>query len=476
MPPRLFPGLGTIICLLIHFAFANTCTSASLQVPPSSRDGEGFTNLPPLSHIRLRTVIKETLILAQLEKYLPRTLPLDDIDSYGLHLTDILASRNDVGIDCHQGVMKITAKISVQCNLKLGIIPHTSKVSLDMVAGIRSAPTFDTNWVVHLNATPICEVDNITIGWLGSSAVSQLRELLASKLRTQLLDSYLSTLEDTVAQSTLIKDAVEEASKEAADGIRVTETPPLWLQLEPVSFRQPILSTENDAIVCVVGVDAIVTAILAKPRLRIWEGMGPLLTDTASEGLFINGQVTTSLDEWDKTNRSQVVGIEIALEEGKALKIEDCHLEVRNTNVLVTLAFTTSGASPKKGELLLMGDPAYDSEKHELYFQNLVFDQRTESRFAKDASWLLNDIIRKRIEKMVRFNISEEMSKYDPLKQSGLQSYKLLKDNTFQAETPKMDVQQVQIQERRLIIPFVIKGRGSIVVKDVDLEKLGGAF
>jgi hypothetical protein len=138
-------------------------------------------------------------------------------------------------------------------------------------------------------------------------------------------------------------------------------------------------------------------------------------------------------------------------------------LQISGTiNQEITLKINFDGK--RKGTLFLKGKPTYDAISHEISFPDLDFDLSTKNLLLKTAKWLLNDKIVSTIREQAKYNIENEIN---GLRQK-LQG-EINKNNndvfTLKADINDLDLSQIFLDEKNIILRLQTNGNVSVLVK-----------
>jgi len=281
------------------------CLLASAIVQP------GFSVIPPESkpsRITFPISIPKSELKAQLEKALPVESAFDEeYEKYGFHFRNLKITREHLDLAWKNNGLEITTHASARFEIKVSI-SGWQEMTAEMITGIRTKPSMDTDWTLHLNAEPILKITRI-----GKISIPKADDLVAAWLKSEHLEPIVTNVEDTVAQSDFLKTAVEDAAKQMADGIKVDKKSPVWVQINVLLFAQPRFSDTPDNLVCRFSAKAVVAATKHKPKVKRLTGLTPLSLSSLDDGLPINGQITVVLNDLATQSRRQIVGLDMDL-------------------------------------------------------------------------------------------------------------------------------------------------------------------
>ena len=431
--------------------------------------GTAETNpAPQVSHLRLPITVDCSVLTKAADKQLPKKIDINlDRTEYGVRVNNVRCRRKTIEVRGLDDGIDIASRVSATCKCTFLGVPFT--IDLDIIAGLKPQPSMDTNWVLQLNAQPFCEVEDIHIQGIPVAFLSWLRERIAREIVDSFLEPHIADIEEQVADSNFIRKSAEQILGEICSGFQVNDSPALWLQLEPIALHIPELRVDGNSLVCCVGMDALVRASLVKPTPKAQPVLSLSVSTPAADGLLINGHVIGSLNDWEAMLRPNVPGMEVEVQDGTTVNIKDFRLTGCGTAIAVQLQFQTRGKWRVKGEMVLVGTPTYDIDRREVYLQNLDYDLHTRHVLAKVASWLLHEGVRRRVQEVVRYNISTEMNNFKSLMNHEFENYPVVEGTVLEARVTELDVQAIHTKDRSLIVPFILKGSGKLVIKKIEI-------
>ena len=420
-----------------------------------------------VSHIAVPVAVDQS----ELKKTIAARLAalLDDTElseeRYGCQVTYHQGRVKGVDLRSDNGALEVAAEFSSEFSASLG--PLSVPITLDGTAGLRVEPSLGTNWNIALHAKPFCDVSDVHIASLPASFVPWLRQWL-TRQASEFLESEVESLETQIAESDLLRNEAKVRMREFVQGVEVSDSPPLWLQVEPLSFHQPIFTVQSGRLICWLGSDAIITTSIARPDRPAVEHLPPILKGSAANTLKINASVTGNLDEWGTILRSQVQGTEFEPYPGTLLRITDASLESSTPGIAVRLQFETRGFWKSKGDVVLTATPKYDTRTHEIYLDDLDYDLHTSHVPAKLVSWLLHGPIRRQIAAAARYDISGELREYKSLLNESAKDYPLADGVSLRVHVSQFEVEAIHAEGRKLIVLFLLNGDGEVVITALD--------
>lgn len=432
---------------------------------------------PKVSHISLPIRVDFSVLEKAANAQVSDRFDLDlDQDAYGVHIDNFQGERSDFSVECSGDALEVLTRISGRFALSKTVLSKKialGSVNLVLDAGLVARPVVNTNWGLELNASSFCRVRSIRFDGVSVTSIPKLgdwiREKACQEIREKFLSAHVQDLAEQVAKDDWIRTTLDSEMRTFSAGVQLSSKPDLWLHVEPVSLLQPEFSCNGESLICRMGMEAIVTASLTRRAAgHIWQGLPPVFSKPPADELLIHGELEGSLSRWEELLVQAVVGTEIDLPKKTKLRIKGCQLEGRDSEIAVHLSFTTLGTLKTEGEMVLAGQPKFDSKKQEFFLDHFDFDLKTRDLLANTAVWALHETIRKRVQEMARFNIAEEMGAFQILPGKGDQSFVLAEGVTLKSRVKTLEVSKIFIDRQKLVIAVVFRGTGIIRVEKLE--------
>ena len=278
-----------------------------------------------------------------------------------------------------------------------------------------------------------------------------------------------------------IKESVAEAEKEinnafnlkseitrlwntAAEPLLLDSTSSTWLVIKPQKlFLQPI-TMGAQAITFTIGAEAQVNTITgAKPSRPVLSPLPELVIRTERSNKFLV-EVVSEIGFEDATlmAEKELKGQEFSLGR-KKIKIEGITVFGKGRRAYVQVVFS----GRVKGAFYLSGVPAFDSEKEELYFENLDYDIQSKSLLLKSSQWLLDETLRSTLEKKLRFPAKEALGSIRKSIDAQINNKVYFDQIVLNGKLNTFEVQGIYLTEKAFRAVVSINGTAEIFLKNI---------
>jgi hypothetical protein len=166
--------------------------------------------------------------------------------------------------------------------------------------------------------------------------------------------------------------------------------------------------------------------------------------------------------------RDQLLGREVEVRDGVIIRIDDLDLRPRDDRVEVTVRFAVTRMMklPLKpeGQVVLLGDPAYDPDTRHLSIQRLELAVETEHKVLKAADKLLHRTLEKRLEKALDFSLEEHLDRLG----ENLGDVPIGDLGHIRLEFTRLEPRRIEADTDGIEVAIDVVGRGTI---DLDLGR-----
>lgn len=259
------------------------------------------------SHIHLSVSVPQTTIESTLEEALPAKFEIDDENSqYGLHFRNLKVSRRHFKFEWGNGQFQITAPATARFQIKLGMLTGWEDVTAEIVAGVRIRPSVNQDWELVANSESVFKITKIE-----SFGVPKAADFVSSWLRDECLQPQIDEIESALQQSDIIKDLVEQGTRQMAEGIKIGKQ---WEQVDVQTITTPVFHSGKGVFTCSSEALAIVqTPKQRKPANSTWK-MPALTAKKFPADLPVSGSIDTTPNQNQTTDRWNV-NIKVRLNE-----------------------------------------------------------------------------------------------------------------------------------------------------------------
>ena len=308
-----------------------------------------------------------------------------------------------------------TAQLQGMLDAKIVQVPLKTTAKLAGSAGGSLSPTIASDWSIVPNLTPSLNLSqaSVSLGGLGKLDISSI---LGGSVG-QYIQKEAQKLAPALRQSIDLRSQVGPFWQQAYLSEKVNDDPSLWIsvtpqevQLSPVDYTDP----EQISVTVAIKTDAFLTnrepdTPEPQPLPDLIAHPGPLATD-------LKLPVIVSITELNEVLAEE--SFEIKTGAGSSVEIDGLEAEVGRggmLNLKLSLNATQNGpARGIAGDIWLEARPVIDFEKQTLRFTDVDFTLETKSKLTSVATWLLEELLIKAIEREMRVDLDdykEEMAK-----------------------------------------------------------------
>ena len=308
-----------------------------------------------------------------------------------------------------------TAQLQGMFDAKIVQVPLNTTAELAGSAGGSLSPAIASDWSIISNLTPTLNLSQASVS-LGGIGKLDISSILGGSVG-QYIQKEAQKLAPALRQSIDLRSQVEFFWQRAYLSEKVHDAPSLWIsvtpqevQLSPVDYTEP----EQISVTVAIKTDAFLTnrepdAPQPQPLPDLIAHPGPLATD-------LKLPVIVSITELNEVLTKE--SFELKIGAGSSVKVEGLEAEVGQGGMLnLKLSINATQSGPARGiagDIWLEARPVIDFEKQTLRFSDVDFTLETKSKLTSVATWLLEELLIKAIEREMRVDLDdykEEMAK-----------------------------------------------------------------
>ena len=301
-----------------------------------------------------------------------------------------------------------TAQVKGNLDAKIITVPLDGSVDVGGTAGGTLIPQVMPDWQINPNLTPTLDLNKaaLSLGQLGKIDIS---DLLGSSLG-KYLQRETSKITPSFKKSLNLRREVTRLWDQAYLSERVSEEPPLWIQVTPQRLLvAPIDFSQPDQLSLTVGVQCATSLSnrepIAAPRAPLPE-MAPL---EGPAGTDLNLPVVISMAELNEVLKSESVQIDTGL--GAKIDISGLEAEV-GQNGLLNLKLNLEADKSRlgrgvAGSIWVKGKPVINYVDQTLGFTEVELTVETRDKLTGAAAWLLEGLFVKGLEAELRVDLND---------------------------------------------------------------------
>ncbi|MEZ4906297.1 MAG: DUF4403 family protein [Saprospiraceae bacterium] len=148
----------------------------------------------------------------------------------------------------------------------------------------------------------------------------------------------------------------------------------------------------------------------------------------------------------------------------KRFKVDKVDLWYKDGNVIIAMKVLGSVT----GTIYLSGNPKYDSETKEIYFDNLQYVLDSKNVLLKSASWMLGDFIISKIKTLSRYSIAQNMDEAKLALQEFITNYSPMTGVSVNGKISNMEFEKMEINDKAMIAFIKISGYANTKIEGLE--------
>lgn len=250
--------------------------------------------------------------------------------------------------------------------------------------------------------------------------------------------------------------------------------PEVYLIAEPTMIGLGPLDSEGTEIVATPNITSFLKLQLGKPDPASQPKPTPLPANAGaidSKGVNISVKAVVPYDEANKVAENRLKDKPIELGEKKSVSIYSIEVFPDGERLLVKAGFKgrlgTLPFDDIKGHLYLRGTPRYSNEDRTLWIDNLDFEVGTSNMFVKSASLLASPIIKKSLEKALRFELGPKLDPLLDKAKGGVSGFEIVKGVQLNAKATSIELDYIYVGPKAISVALNAKGNANIVLEPI---------
>lgn len=334
--------------------------------------------------------------------------------------------------------------------------------TFDVDVFVKARPTIDKAYVFKANLSsegfqwkkkPVLELGPFDIPISG---------MIEKPLDKQIKESVAAT-EKEINKAFNLKSEISRLWNTTSEPFLLDSASSTWLIIRPQKlFLQPI-TMGPQSITFTIGAEAQVNTYTgAKPSRAVLLSLPELQFRTKRSNKFLV-EVVSEIGFEDATllAEKELKGQEFLVGK-KKIKIEGISVFGKGRRAYVHVVFS----GRVKGAFYLSGVPAFDSEKEELYFEDLDYDIQSKNLLLKSSQWLLDETLKTTLQKKLRFPAKEALSTIRKSLAEQLNNTVYFEQVVLNGKLNTFEVQGIYLTEKAFRAVISINGTAEIRLKN----------
>lgn len=404
----------------------------------------------------------------QTNKYL-NGLIYEDNSLEGDNLMMKVWKQAPITIDEKNGKFELVLPLKVWVKVRYGIekfgfsVYDTREINLNGKAKISSTVSFQ-NWKLN-TSTQI-----IGINWTESPSISIAdKDIPITYLLNPALNLFKPQLtqmiDQAIAQTLDIKPYVLQALEQMSKPVEINPTYHIWFAMQPLEIYTKPAVIANKKIALGLGMKAYLeTCVNSKPTLTFdknkltLSAMDKIPNDfSASLAGLITYQNAAALMQKNFVGQQFQSG-------KRAITINKVDLWGKDGKLIVELGMSGS----VNGSFYLSGIPTYNSEKKEIYLDQVDFVLDSKDKLLKLGDWLVHGLIAKKIQQSCTFPITDQLAEGEKTMKTYFNNYQPIKGVTIIGAMTALNPDKIILAPNAIVAIITAKGQAAIRISGMN--------
>lgn len=462
--------LLSIISIVTAVTFFMSCSStqklATLKPEPDDASPIVYNNVPSFIslpiNIKLKDIENQTNNLLNGLIYEDNNIEDDDIEMKIWKLAPITIKNNNA-----DNSEKITTILPLKATVKYRIGTKTMGVSL------YNTKEFNLNGILTLNSKVNLsnwklktQTELSSLDWNESPTMTVFgKNMPVTYLINPSIKLFKSKIEkkidEAIEKSMDFKPNVLAALEKICTPFQMNEAYESWLRIVPVEIYSTASHLKNDSFLLQMGMKCNMETIIGQaPESKFDANKITLKAVTKIPNqITANIVAVSSYADASRIMKKNFAGEEFASGTRK-VKVQDVNIWHKSGKMVIALDLTGS----INGTIYLAGFPKYDSEKKEIYFDELDYVLDTKNKLMRTANWLAQGIILRKIKESCRYSIKPNLEEGKKTMLNYLNNYSPMAGVYVNGKMDDIQFQKIELSHNAIIAFVKVNGEINISV------------
>ncbi|MFA9193665.1 DUF4403 family protein [Flavobacterium sp. FBOR7N2.3] len=419
-----------------------------------------FINLPV--KIKLKDIENQTNSLLNGLIYEDNIIEDDDIEMKIWKLAPItIKSSNALNAD------KITTILPLKATIRYRIGTKTMGVSL------YNTKEFNLNGIVTLNSNVSLsnwklktQTELSSLDWKESPTMTVFgKNMPVTYLINPSIKLFKSKIEKkidaAIEKSMDFKPNVLAALEKICTPFQMNEAYESWLRIVPVEIYSTAAHLKNDSFVLQMGMKCNMETIIGQtPESKFDANKIALKAVTKIPNqITANIVAVSSYQDASRIMKKNFTGEEFSSGTRK-VKVQDVNIWHKSGKMVIALDLIGS----LNGTIYLAGLPKYNSEKKEIYFDDLDYVLDTKNKLMRTANWLAQGLILRKIKESCRYSIKTNLDEAKKTMLDYLNNYSPMPGVFVNGKMEDIQFQKIELSQNAIIAFVKVNGEINITV------------
>lgn len=458
------------LCLLSFLSCSTSHKLATLKPEPDDASPIVYNNVPsfinlPIS-IKLKDIENKTNLFLNGLIYEDNNIEDDDIEMKIWKLAPItIKNSNDANSE------KITTILPLKANIKYRIGTKTMGVSLYNTKEFNLNGIVTLNSKVNLNNWKLKTLTELSsLDWNESPTMTVFgKNMPVTYLINPSIKLFKSKIEkkidEAIEKSTDFKPNVLTALEKICTPFQMNEAYESWLRIVPLEIYSTTSHLKNDSFLLQMGIKCNMETIIGQTPEPKFDSNKITLKTVNKIPNQINANIiaVSSYQDASRIMKKNFAGQEFTSGSRK-VTVQDVNIWHKSGKMVIALDLTGS----INGTIYLAGFPKYNTEKKEIYFDELDYVLDTKNKLLRTANWLAQGIILKKIQQNCRYSIKPNLDEGKKNMLNYMNNYSPMTGVFVNGKMDDIQFQKIELSQNAIIAFVKINGEINISVDGLE--------
>lgn len=439
---------------------------ATLKPEPDDATPIVYNNVPSFIslpiNIKLKDIENQTNTLLNGLIYEDNVIEDDDIEMKIWKLAPI-AIKNSNALNSD----KITTILPLRATIKYRIGTKTMGVSL------YNTKEFHLNGIVTLNSNVSLnnwklktQTELSSLDWNESPTMAVFgKNMPVTYLINPSIKLFKSKIEKkidaAIEKSMDFKPNVLAALEKICTPFQMNEAYESWLRIVPVEIYSTAAHLKNDSYVLQMGMKCNMETIIGQTPESKFDGNKITLKAVTKipNQITANIVAVSSYQDASRIMKKNFTGEEFSSGTRK-VKVQDVNIWHKSGKMVIALDMIGS----LNGTIYLTGLPKYNSDKKEIYFDELDYVLDTKNKLMRTANWLAQGLILRKIQESCRYSIKPNLDEGKKTMLNYLNNYSPMPGVFVNGKMEDIQFQKIELSQNAIIAFLKVNGEINITV------------
>lgn len=457
-------------CLLSFLSCSTSHKLATLKPEPDDASPIVYNNVPsfinlPIS-IKLKDIENKTNLFLNGLIYEDNNIEDDDIEMKIWKLAPItIKNSNDANSE------KITTILPLKANIKYRIGTKTMGVSLYNTKEFNLNGIVTLNSKVNLNNWKLKTLTELSsLDWNESPTMTVFgKNMPVTYLINPSIKLFKSKIEkkidEAIEKSTDFKPNVLTALEKICTPFQMNEAYESWLRIVPLEIYSTTSHLKNDSFLLQMGIKCNMETIIGQTPEPKFDSNKITLKTVSKIPNQINANIVavSSYQDASRIMKKNFAG-QVFTSGSRKVTVQDVNIWHKSGKMVIALDLTGS----INGTIYLAGFPKYNTEKKEIYFDELDYVLDTKNKLLRTANWLAQGIILKKIQQNCRYSIKPNLDEGKKNMLNYMNNYSPMTGVFVNGKMEDIQFQKIELSQNAIIAFVKINGEINISVDGLE--------